>query len=263
MKQKYLKILKTIKAGKKFITPLALCLLLLVTVAFTGKRHKERVCNSIDIQITDAEHYKFVNEADILDFIKSSLELNPLNKSVSELSLDKIEKRLLKNSFIRSADVFVDMKGKMNIVLEQRFPIIRVVNRTGTSYYLDEECKRMPLSTEYAAYVPLAVASHIEKEKISDSLLKITDTALWNMAKYFATDPFASALTGQIIIDDKNEFSIIPRLGDFTIYLGDSEDLENKFKRLKSFYKTVLPHAGWKKYKLINLKYKNQIIANT
>jgi hypothetical protein len=34
-----------------------------------------------------------------------------------------------------------------------------------------------------------------------------------------------------------------------------------KFKNLKIFYKQALPKVGWDKYKLINIKYINQVVG--
>ena len=38
-------------------------------------------------------------------------------------------------------------------------------------------------------------------------------------------------------------------------------DVEEKFNKLQLFYKEVMVKAGWNKYSVINLQYKNQVVA--
>jgi len=45
------------------------------------------------------------------------------------------------------------------------------------------------------------------------------------------------------------------------ILFGPMDEIEEKFKKLKLFYKEVLPKKGWNTYSSINLKYKNQIVC--
>ena len=40
-----------------------------------------------------------------------------------------------------------------------------------------------------------------------------------------------------------------------------SENMEDKFDNLSLFYKSGVQQTGWKKYKEINLKYKDQIVC--
>jgi cell division protein FtsQ len=43
--------------------------------------------------------------------------------------------------------------------------------------------------------------------------------------------------------------------------LGNADSLDVKFHNLLAFYKQALPQVGWDAYKLINIKYANQIIG--
>nr|MDQ3072570.1 hypothetical protein [Bacteroidota bacterium] len=90
----------------------------------------------------------------------------------------------------------------------------------------------------------------------------VLDKQLYHLAAYFLKDNFAVALTGNVHADSNAEFTITPRLGKFEIFIGDTSNLEDKFARLQAFYRKSLPLEGWNTYKRLNLKYKNQIIAN-
>jgi cell division protein FtsQ len=55
---------------------------------------------------------------------------------------------------------------------------------------------------------------------------------------------------------------IIPISGMHTIHFGRAdEQVEEKFKRLKIFYKEGLKKVGWDQYKTINLKFDKQVVC--
>src|SRR6185312_1900691 len=122
--------------------------------------------------------------------------------------------------------------------------------------------KRMPLSAIYTPYVPIATAGHVDIAGFKDSVLRKYDSTLFVFAQALHKDHFMEALTGQVVVGQNNEISIIPRLGNFEICIGDINDLDDKFLRIRSFYQVTLPEAGWNTYKKISVKFKNQIIAN-
>ena len=60
----------------------------------------------------------------------------------------------------------------------------------------------------------------------------------------------------------RNEFEIIPVVGNHSILLGDVNDLKEKFDKLKIFYRESLNHTGWNQYSKINLKYENEVYCS-
>ncbi|MNV97616.1 hypothetical protein D3C71_1927610 [compost metagenome] len=54
---------------------------------------------------------------------------------------------------------------------------------------------------------------------------------------------------------------LVPRVGDHRILLGNTEGLEQRMNNLMVFYKKALPRMGWNEYKIINIKYQNQVIG--
>lgn len=74
-------------------------------------------------------------------------------------------------------------------------------------------------------------------------------------------DTFANSLIEQIYLDENGEFTLIPKIGNERIFLGNSEILEDKLMRLKLFYKENMGRQGWNVYQLVNLKFKGQVIG--
>jgi cell division protein FtsQ len=53
-------------------------------------------------------------------------------------------------------------------------------------------------------------------------------------------------------------------IGDQKIVFGTAyseEEVKEKFKRLKIFYKEAIPYEGWAKYNEISVKYDGQIVC--
>jgi cell division protein FtsQ len=65
----------------------------------------------------------------------------------------------------------------------------------------------------------------------------------------------------QIYVNNKGEFVLAPMLGDHIILFGYYKDAEEKLRKLKIFYKEVLPYEGWRKYDTIDLRFRGQVIG--
>jgi cell division protein FtsQ len=74
-------------------------------------------------------------------------------------------------------------------------------------------------------------------------------------------DSFCIAMIEQIDITAQRSFEMIPKVGNQLIVFGNAEDAGIKFDKLKLFYKNILVKSGWNKYSVINVEYKNQVVA--
>jgi cell division protein FtsQ len=55
--------------------------------------------------------------------------------------------------------------------------------------------------------------------------------------------------------------TLVPRVGDQTIYMGSLEKYEKKLRRMRIFYEKALVKVGWNKYSRFNLEYDNQVVC--
>jgi cell division protein FtsQ len=63
-------------------------------------------------------------------------------------------------------------------------------------------------------------------------------------------------------VNKNTEFELVPKVGRHIIVFGDIDNMEKKFDKLIVFYKEGLNKTGWDKYKIINLKYENQVVCS-
>ncbi|MBK8956254.1 MAG: hypothetical protein IPM34_11975 [Saprospiraceae bacterium] len=182
--------------------------------------------------------------------------------SIYALKLDQLENYLLKQSLVRKAEIFVDPKNKLHIYIEQRKPIVRVVDVQGSQFYLDEMGYKIPVSPKYGARVPVATGlwQPVSGNRL-DEKNKIYYGSLIKLVNAIGADSFAHALIEQIDLDSNGDLTLIPKIGQEKILLGGTEGVEDKLNRLKLFYQENMGRQGWNVYETINLKFKGQIIG--
>jgi cell division protein FtsQ len=135
-------------------------------------------------------------------------------------------------------------------LINQRKPIARIVNKYD-SYYVDEFGVEIPLSRNFSARVPL-VSGINDSEDINELLVLIK--------KIEAYDFFGKEIIG-IQKNTKNEYIFIVRSGEYKIVFGKLENVAVKFKKLIAFYNKALIDKSIKKYKIIDVKYHNQVVC--
>lgn len=232
------------------------------SLAFVNREEINSKCQSIDISIQPKNELLFINRQSVLNTIQPlGEEKLIIGKKIIELNTPLIEKKLLENDYIKEAEVFTDMNGRLTIQLIQRRPILRIIKADGTSYYLDEDKLKMPISLVFTAHVPVASGNLFEGYKARDTMKSNIGIELAKIATYVDKHPFWKAQIEQIFVTTENEMVLIPKIGDHSIEFGTSENMEDKFDRLMLFYKEGLSRVGWDKYKTINVKYKNQIVC--
>lgn len=192
-------------------------------------------------------------------------------KVYSEIDFEKIESFLRGMSEIKSVEVFVNSGSEIEIKVELKRAIARIFNMDGSSCYLDKDGKIMPLSTNYSAHV-VTINGYVNETDFTknvfdvinnDSLktIEIIDD-LYKISDYVCSDKFFSSQITHIYVNSKQEFELIPRVGNQRILFGKAENVAGKFKKLDVFYKEGISNAGWEKYDTINIMYKNQVVCS-
>jgi len=244
---------------------------LIVVLSLISANRKEIICKKIVVSVNDDTQNYFVEEADVMKLLNNK-KVSLIGALIDTINTNKLEEVLSVHSAIKEANVYRNLDGDLHIRIEQRNPIVRVINRNGESFYIDDEGALMPLSTKYAAHV-LVANGNIKDSYAKNYTLNLSqknDTAvenshpllvdLYQLADYIYRDEFWNAQIEQIYVNGQ-EFELVPRVGTHIIELGTLENYKNKFRNLRLLYEQGLPKAGWNKYKTINLKYNNQVIC--
>lgn len=243
-----------------------------ITLGFVDKKEAELVCRDLDVHVNYDDDNFFVDEADIRQIIRNKGD-SIIHQPLSTIDIPALEKAINTHAAIENAEVYVTINGELKVEVEQRKPLLRIINARGESYYMDTRGKLMPLSDKYTARVLIAngniedgyaarykyeISEYETRKELKKSLLD----DLYTIAQCINADAFWTAQIQQLFVNENREFELIPRVGDHKIILGDASEAEVKLQKLMTFYREGLNATGsWNKYAVINLKYKNQVVC--
>ena len=225
---------------------LVICTLFVSLLSFTlkSKNLESQALNLIKIESLQNSFVSVDNVVDILS--KEGLVYE--NQEVFDIK--SIESVIMSQPQIKEAEVFLNLNGLVDVILEEKKPILRVFELSD-SYYLDEDCQIMPLSDLYTSRNLIA----------SGDLNSFNTEDICKLSKYIESDKFLKSLISQIYFE-KNNIILVTRIQNHEINIGDLDFIELKFDNLLCFYNNVIDFKGWNYYKSINLKYTDQIICS-
>lgn len=214
---------------------------------FVNYRNLERKINDIQIEFEEEDNL-FITSETVNKLLTQNLEQTE-NQTKENLFLKVIEKSLLENVMIENVEVYVTIEGVLKAKVLQRSPIARILVNNN-AYYLDRSGKKMPLSSEYSARVPIVTGVKSDKD------LKL----IYKMCNTVLKDEFMKKqIIGINVVN--NELRLRTRIGSQVILFGDLSRSNSKVRKLKAFYQKVIKESTLKKYSRIDLRFKNQVVC--
>lgn len=215
--------------------------------SFTNQRNKVRKLSKIEVEFVDEnDPFITVNTVNKL-LIQNTDSVTSITKET--LVLKEMEDRLLKNSMIRDAEVFLSVDGTLGAKIEQRSPIGRIAG--STDYYLDDDGKKMPLSSVYSTRVPLiSGVSTSNFNEVTELLQKINE------------DAFMKGSVVGVHVNWDGTIDMKLRKNDLIIHFGKPIQIENKIRNFKAFYKKTKKDSTFSSYSKVNLQFSNQVVAS-
>lgn len=217
-------------------------------------------CKGVNISIHGVSNNFFVDKTDVLNAITAIAGGNPVGKTTGNFNLKKMETELKTNVWVKNAEMFFDNNEELQVNVTEREPIARVFSNTGTTFYIDDDITMLPLSEKFSARLPVFTNFPSDRKVLSaadSNLLRDIRTISLAIQK----DSFRMAMIDQVDITPQGSFEMIPKIGNQLIVFGDANNAEDKFRKLQLFYKKVMVKAGWDYYSVINVQYKNQVVA--
>ena len=230
-----------------------------VLMSFIEVKKAGVVCKDVKIYIPGNQYFIDKDQIDnILQLRSNSL----IGRKMENINLHELESKLKANQFVEFAKVYADTDGILCIEISQRQPMLRIMNQFNQDFYVDQHGLKIPLSDNFTANV--LVANGMIDEPFGgrvDTLHTGLARDIFKTADFIRKDSLWSAQIAQIYVNQNHEIELIPRVGSQRILLGNADSLQNRFNNLKAFYKQALPQVGWDAYKMINIKYANQVIG--
>ena len=215
-------------------------------IIFSQKRNSKNKTLKINIDFKH-ENGKFLDSQMVNKLLIQRKETTFLLKE-DTLDLKLVEDLLISNPMVANADIFRTPQGVLNVKLEERKPIARIIN-DNEEFYIDNFGFRVPISKKYSARVPIFYGR-------ADKNLK----DLVNLIKLIKTDSLAKVE----IIDlrnFKNSYVFGLRSFPFKIIWGKNSKNKQKIKKLKFLY-SYLRNKDFLKIEKVNLSFDKQIVLD-
>lgn len=209
---------------------------------FSGQKITD---NKISVKMSEKTPVYFVDEKDIREIVTKE---NPSGK-VGDLNIPALEKKINALPAVDSANVYLNLNGKLNLDIKQRVPVFRL-NKDGRDFYVDEKGIEFPISRTYS-HPCMLVTGNIkpdEYEKLAELVEKIDKDDF--SKKYFIG-----------ISKAKGDYNLLTSEGNYKVEIGDLDNIEFKVKGFKAFVEKYLVYQDPQKYNMISVKYQNQIVT--
>ncbi|MBK8658354.1 MAG: hypothetical protein IPN22_05645 [Bacteroidetes bacterium] len=242
------------------IASVAGCLtLFVITLTSAIQAQQELHCKSIVVQIDFETGLSFINEKEIEDRINYLSGESIIGRKITAIDFKTLENEIEKNPYVSNAEIFVDGSQSVHVSIQQKRPILRVLNNDGVGYYISEDCERLPLHPTFTPHLAVAVGNVETGLVHRDSVVQ---AHLFSLINEIRKDDFLNSYIDQIDVLANEKMDLLPKGSLHTIKLGRVDNqISDKLSKLKVFYKEGLNKLGWDKYRTINLKYSNQVVC--
>ena len=223
-----------------------------LTVGILWAREKSRgeLCTSVDVEVVNADSTSFVTPQGVLTDLKGQ-GIKIVGKHMGDINASDIEEALKVSPYLENADIVKCQNGKVLIRVSQLVPVMRVFDGED-SYYMNRAGKRMAATTYYHCDVPV-VQGHFTRKYPASRLLPLID--------YVENDSLLHSLVTMYQVRDTNNIILVPDISGHVVNIGNADGFENKFAKLKLFYREVMPKRGWNTYDTISVKWNHQVVA--
>lgn len=234
--------------------------LLIASIAFVEKKEASKTLAGIVIHVKAVSDVYFVDEQEIQELIASEFPNLRPGISFQEVSLHAIEKKVFSHPFVKSAEVFTDVKGMLTVEVKQHVPIARIVRPMGADAYISQEGLILPTSMKHTKRV-LVLSGKFAEELTQEEDLYKEYPDIMNLIQFIHQDDFWRAQIPGMELVKRNDIKLYQQVGHQIIDFGDALDLESKFQRVTLLYEQILPKKGWDAYSRVSVKFKNQIVC--
>ncbi|ESU29399.1 cell division protein FtsQ [Flavobacterium limnosediminis JC2902] len=221
---------------------------LIFLYSFSEKRNESRKLVKTEVKFA-GENMPFLTDEMVNNLlIQNSGSVTSIRKE--KLDLNRLERELDSHQMIADAQVYATVDGTLKALVTQKTPIARVSNER-SSYYIDYEGNKMPLSDHFSARVPLVFGeiNNENRKGLTEVFQNIHDD-----------DFLKKNITGAKILESGSVL-MTNRNYNYEILFGKPINVDKKFNNYKAFFQHAMKDTLIGEYKMINLKFTQQVVC--
>jgi cell division protein FtsQ len=228
--------------------------------AVANKKHAGVEELKVNIEPIDGE-FALLTSQEVDNELVKTLGINVKGVPVGKLDLDRIEAVVKANPYVKDANVFVNANNQLEVNIEQKNPILRVMDTNGNQYYLDKFGAKIPISKHYSPRVLIASGGlpQYQADFLANGHNMLSN--VFELTNFINENEFWKAMIDQIHVNGVGDIMLIPQIGQQKILFGNIENKEEKFHRLELFYKEGMSTVGWSKYEILDVRFKGQVVC--
>jgi cell division protein FtsQ len=199
-------------------------------------------------KLQQADLYIFPSEKSFIvpEEVKQIIKIK--DSVIKSIKIDSLEKLLEKNDYIRNAEVYKDLNGRLVAEIEQYKPIARILGTK--SYYIDIDGNEKPLSNHYTERVVLVFGNITEKNKSS----------LTALLKKIYEDKELNMIISEIHLE-QNKIRLKINGTKANVIMNIPDEKNRQLYKLKVFNAYLHKKHLENKYKEIDLRFENQVVC--
>jgi len=243
-------------------------LLIAVVITFHTVRRNSTM-RGLETIIIENQRDCLLSVADVDSLILTAFP-SLTNEDIKNVHCGDVQKMLLQHPYVEEASVEMTTGGKMKTEITPAVPVVRLFYQNN-EFYISHSGKCLPLAANHYRHIIVGNVDANEPPLRNISALNLADTSnhkqpksllkIWKMASFLHDNKQYDDVFDQICIDNAGDICLVPKLGDMTVVVGDTNDLDKKFENLWAFFEQGISQTGWDTYSVINLKYRDQVVC--
>lgn len=242
----------------------------LVLWAFSISKHNAQPVPEVRVNIQRGQNIdELITKQEVDSIVHSHFGLlqgTPMN----QIDVSAVQVAVNRHPAIQSCNVYLGVDGVLNIDIQQRAPMFRVMNSDGSGFYVDTLGQSFNLLDRAVAYVPIfsvegvmgamqypATPAYYDENTLGLTYLD----ELIVFGNHMRKNPELKDWAEHVHLTAMGTLEVIPRIGRHVIEYGSIYNLEMKTKMLFQFYRSQVYITDLEKYSRINLNFENQVIC--
>ncbi|MBS0000090.1 MAG: cell division protein FtsQ [Cyclobacteriaceae bacterium] len=246
---------------KKEIKLSVMVILAFSMIAFVENKQGEKLCHEISIMVYDNGTNYFLDKEEVHQLVTDHNNEVLIGTLYDKIDLKSIEKRIRSNKYVADAQAYTNLRGQVIVDVRLNIPVARFMHNGNNDFYICESGKIMPTSEKYTSRVLLLSGDFLNHMPGENIRYDSTYQKIFDLIMYIHDDEFWKAQIAQIDIDRAGYITLFPQVTKQYIEFGKPVSIEEKFLKLKVFYKKILPYKGWNHYTRVNIEFKDQIVC--